>query len=117
MKRLLSLTLLLFASLSMISCKGSKVLLRSDLYSFDTQKDSSDGFTLVVPLTLSDFGEDTELLCIPGVVKVQLRQHNPKDIEVQNYPAFKMPDGRCPVLEAVLTLYPPTGDSPRDMKS
>lgn len=141
MKRLLYLSLTVLACLLMAGCsgqgdpgEGSLVALRGDSFSFDTKtapslvlpKESgpfqgafldnpSDGFTMVVPLSLSDFSEDTELLCIPGTVMVKLRQHNPRDIERQNYPAGKMPDGLCPVLEATLTLWPPSAHSAQDM--
>ena len=130
MKRLLFPGLLLAACLSIAACKnGSKVLLRSDLFTFDTSAEPTailpagggpagnlcsepqQGFTMVIPVTLADFEQDAELVSIPGVLSVKLRQHNPKDVEKQNYPAGPMPDGRVPVLEASLTLYPPEGAS------
>ena len=110
MKRF-SILCLLAACCSLVACKGSKVSLRGDSFSFDTQTppavilpaaggpassftdEPRDGFTIVIPLLLSSFTEDTELLCIPGTVNVRLRLHNPKDVETQNYPAGKMPDG------------------------
>jgi hypothetical protein len=36
---------------------------------------------------------------------VRLRQHEPQDRERQNYPAFHMPDGSVPVLEATVVLH------------
>lgn len=39
------------------------------------------------------------------MLRVQLRQQDPLDRKRQNYPAFKMPDGSVPVLEATLTLH------------
>lgn len=39
------------------------------------------------------------------MLSVRLRQHSPSDRNRQNYPAFKMPDGSVPVLEANLTLH------------
>ncbi len=75
--------------------------------------DAESGFTIVCDITLADFDTDAEIMGIPGVLSVCLRQHNPHDIAKQNYPAGPMPDGRVPVLEAALTLYPPEGA--RDM--
>ena len=68
---------------------------------------------MVTPVTLTDFEEDSELISIPGLLSVKLRHHDPNDIVKQNYPAGVMADGRVPVLEASLTLYPPEGA--RDM--
>ena len=134
MKRLLILSVLLMAGCAATDDDGSMVLLRGDSFSFDTDKapdvvlqegcgtsqitflaNPEAGFTMAMPLTLSDFTEDTELVCIPGTVVVKLRQHNPKDVEVQNYPAGKMSDGRCPVLEATITLLHPADQSPQNM--
>lgn len=134
MKRLFPLGILFIACLSFTACngdKGSKVLLRSDFYFFDTPGAPTEilpvaegcldtfadglqeGFTIVTPVTLADFEEDAELISIPGILSVKLRHHDPKDIAKQNYPAGVMDDGRVPVLEASLTLYPPEGA--RDM--
>lgn len=44
------------------------------------------------------------LLEIPGVLDLCLRQHEPSDRGAQNYPAYPMPDGTVPVLEATLML-------------
>jgi hypothetical protein len=133
MKRFFSLSLLIASSLFLTSCNGSKVSLRGDSFSFDTQTppavilpaaggpassftdEPRDGFTIVIPLLLSSFTKDTELLCIPGTVNVRLRLHNPKDVETQNYPAGKMPDGSCPVLESTLTLWSPSYEGSRNM--
>ena len=43
----------------------------------------------------------------PGVLNVRLRQHDPPDRNRQNYPAFKMPDGSVPVLEATIVIHSP----------
>jgi hypothetical protein len=48
-------------------------------------------------------GEKT-ILEIPEVLSVRLRQHDALDRNRQNYPAFKMPDGSVPVLEATIRL-------------
>lgn len=119
MKRQLTLISLLFVLLLPACESGSKVLLRSNEFSFDTAAATADsidaegGFTIVCDITLADFDTDAEIMGIPGVLSVCLRQHNPHDIAKQNYPAGPMPDGRVPVLEAALTLYPPEGA--RDM--
>lgn len=49
-------------------------------------------------------GEKT-ILEIPAVLRVLLRQHDPRDRNRQNYAAFRMPDGSVPVLEAEVTLH------------
>ena len=112
MRRNLILCLML-ACLALPACKGSKVLLRSDAVSFDTLATSGAGFTIVTRLTLADFEKEVSLISIPEVLAVRLRQHNPGEVDKQNYPAGPMGDGRVPVLEASLTLYPPEGA--RDM--
>ncbi len=115
MKRYLLLLSLSFAVLATACEDGSKVLLRSDEVSFDTTAattsviNAEDGFTIISSITLADFEGDAEIMSIPGVLSVKLRQHSPKDISKQNYPAGPMADGRVPVLEAALTLYPPEG--------
>ena len=117
MKRQLLLISLLFALLLSACESGSKVLLRSNEFAFDTAAatadsiDAESGFTIVSDITLAEFDTDAEIMSIPGVLSVKLRQHKPADIAKQNYPAGPMPDGRVPVLEAALTLYPPEGAS------
>ena len=120
MKRFLPLFFFLAALLPvMAGCRegGSKVLLRSNEVLFDTAVAPAAfvapeaGFTIVASLTLADFDGNAELMSVPGVLAVRLRQHDRADIAKQNYPAGPMPDGRVPVLEAALTLYPPEGAS------
>src|SRR5262249_2367052 len=48
---------------------------------------------------------EKNILDIPEVLRVVLRQHNSQDRARQNYPAFKLPDGSTPVLEATLQLH------------
>ena len=115
MKRHLLLCSLISLILVTACESGSKVLLRSNSVTFDTTAATAvtvapkDGFTIVSDLALADFGEDTELISIPEVLTVKLRQHNPADVSMQNYPAGPMADGRVPVLEASLKLCPPEG--------
>ncbi len=62
-------------------------------------------FTVKLTVTLKKFEGEKTILEIPGVLKVQLRQHDPLNRDRQNYPAFKMPDGSVPVLEATVVLH------------
>ena len=71
---------------------------------FAAHSKTKDGFTIKLTADLKKFDADKTILEIPGVLSVRLRQHNPGDRKRQNYPAFKMPDGTVPVLEANLTL-------------
>lgn len=72
--------------------------------SFAAPAKTTDGFTIRFTVDLKKFDRDREILDIPWVVNVRLRQHDPKDRYRQNYPAFKMEDGTVPVLEASLAL-------------
>jgi len=65
----------------------------------------TNGFTVKFTLDLKKFDGYKEILQIPDVLSVVLRQHNPMDRNRQNYPAFKMPDGSVPVLEATIKLH------------
>ncbi|MCC7374586.1 MAG: hypothetical protein IT581_08015 [Verrucomicrobiales bacterium] len=62
------------------------------------------GFTLKFTLACQPFEAEQTVLEIDRVLRVRLRQHDPKDRRRQNYPAFPMPDGSVPVLEATLFL-------------
>ena len=65
-----------------------------------------DGFTVELTVDLKQFdGQRRNILEMPDVLTVSLRHHDPFDRERQNYPAFKMPDGSVPVLEANVALY------------
>src|SRR5262249_2498732 len=63
------------------------------------------GFTLKMRVDSKKFDGELEILGIPEVLSVRLRQHDPENRERQNYPAFKMADGTVPVLEAKLVLH------------
>lgn len=63
------------------------------------------GFTVKFAVDLKPLPSEKTLLEIPGVLRVRLRPHDPRDRNRQNYPAFKMPDGSVPVLEATVTLH------------
>lgn len=66
---------------------------------------ATNGFTVKLTVDLKKFDIERNLLDIPQVLRVRLRQHNPQDRNRQNYPAFKLPDGSVPVLEATLRLH------------
>ena len=63
------------------------------------------GFTVKFTVDLKKFGGEKNILEISDVLSVRLRQHDPLDRNRQNYPAFKMPDGSVPVLEANVVLH------------
>lgn len=65
------------------------------------------GFSVSFTVNLEVPTFDRHIVEIPGVLDVCLRQHNPLDRNRQNYPAYKMPDGSVPVLEAGLELKSP----------
>ncbi|MDR2472735.1 MAG: hypothetical protein LBD53_04100 [Tannerella sp.] len=70
--------------------------------------DPKKGFTLKFSLTTKPFKNEETVLEIHNILTVRLRQHDRNTRDRQNYPAFKMPDNSCPVLEAALKLklYP-----------
>lgn len=72
---------------------------------FVAPANTTNGFTLRLRLKLSPSQAEHRILEIPQVLQVVQRQHDPRDRRRQNYPAFKMPDGSVPVLEATLTLH------------
>ena len=63
-----------------------------------------ESFTLKFSVSVTFPVKDVNLLEIPGLLCVKLRQHDPSDWSRQNYPSFPMPDGTVPVLEASLDL-------------
>jgi Glycosyl hydrolases family 32 N-terminal domain len=67
--------------------------------------DERNSFTLKLSVNLNRFSGEATVLEIPHVLGVRLRQHDPRDRNRQNYPAYKMADGSVPVLEASLTLH------------
>jgi len=70
--------------------------------------DIEKGFTIKLNVDLKNVDGEETILEIPQTVNVRLRQHDAQKRERQNYPAFKMPDGSVPVLEASITLQLPT---------
>jgi hypothetical protein len=72
---------------------------------FSAPANPTGSFTVKLAVDLKVFQGEKTILEIPRVVQVRLRQHNPQDRNRQNYPAFRMPDGSVPVLEASLELH------------
>lgn len=75
----------------------------------------TNGFTIKFTADLRRFDRERNLLEIPDVLSVRLRQSDPLDRGPQNYPAFKMPDGSVPVLEATVVLHSPEHPTWRNM--
>ena len=73
--------------------------------SFNVPVNTNGSFSIKLTANLKGFSAEERLLEIPGFLVVNLRQHDPGDRRRQNYPAFPMPDGSVPVLEATLTLH------------
>lgn len=67
----------------------------------------SSSFSIKMQVNLKSENMGKTLLNIPGVLSLKSFQHDVKDRKHQNYPAYPMPDGSVPVLEAALRLYPP----------
>ncbi|MBM3889416.1 MAG: hypothetical protein FJ388_09850 [Verrucomicrobia bacterium] len=72
---------------------------------FAVPANTTNGFTVKLTVDLKKFDGEKNILDIPEVLSVRLRQHDPLDRKRQNYPAFKMPDGSVPVLEATVALH------------
>ena len=66
---------------------------------------TTNSFTVKFTVDVKKFDGEKKILEIPNVLSVRLRQHDPLDRNRQNYPAFKMPDGSVPVLEANVVLH------------
>ena len=71
-----------------------------DVAEFAGPVNATDGFTVKFTVDLKPFDGEKTILEIPNVLSVRLRQHDPLDRNRQNYPAYRMPDGSVPVLEA-----------------
>lgn len=72
---------------------------------FARPANGTNGFTVKFTADFKKFDGEKIILEIPNVLSVCLRQANPLDRGPQNYPAFKMPDGSVPVLEARIVLH------------
>ena len=75
----------------------------------------SSSFTIKMRVNLDPEKSTSSILNIPGLLKLSTFQQNPADRKYQNYPAYPLPDGSVPVLEAALRLYPPTESKGKDM--
>ena len=71
-------------------------------------EDNEKGFTIRFKVDLKQFDGEETIIEIPKLLNVRLRQHSAQNRRQQNYPAFKMPDGSVPVLEASIALQLPT---------
>lgn len=83
----------------------STLTARAPQAEFAAPAHTTNGFTVKLTVDLKQFAGEKTILEIPDVLSVRLRQHDPQDRKRQNYPAFKMPDGSVPVLEATLALH------------
>lgn len=82
---------------------------------FTSPADSS-SFTIKLKVDLKKTESHKTLLTIPDVLQLSCFPHDPTDRKGQNYPAYPMPDGSVPVLEAALSLHLPVEPSEaRDM--
>ena len=72
---------------------------------FAAPANATSSFTVKFTVDLKKFDGEKNILDIPQVLGVRLRQHDPHDRNRQNYPAFPMPDGTVPVLEANVVLH------------
>lgn len=72
---------------------------------FAAPRSTTNGFTIKLKADLQPPRSEQVLLEIPQVLRVLVRQHDPTDRRRQNYPAFRMPDGSVPVLEATLAVH------------
>ncbi|MDQ0641182.1 hypothetical protein QF042_004747 [Pedobacter sp. W3I1] len=96
------------SALSTLSSKTRSVI-------FKSPSDSS-SFTIKLLVNLKAGSANKTLIDIPEVLKVTMFQHDAKDRKRQNYPAYLLPDGSDPVLEASLRLHSLTEpNGPRDM--
>ncbi|RHJ76307.1 hypothetical protein [Parabacteroides sp. AM08-6] len=101
-----------FWSFKTLPVAQSRLSGQSPQASLSVPSDITKGFTLTFRVNLEDFDSEQNILEIPEVMRVCLRQHDVNDRKQQNYPAFKMPDGSVPVLEASLALQLPVEANP-----
>jgi hypothetical protein len=71
---------------------------------FSPPPGQTNSFTVKFTFDSKTFEGQKTILEISNVLSVRLRQHDRQDRKRQNYPAFKMPDGSVPVLEAMVLL-------------
>ena len=93
-------------------CSAHKITLGGNVGSAPCPSVLQKSFSLTAQIDIQRFESDTEILSIDDILSVRLRQHDPKDIRRQNYPAGKMPDGSVPVLEAGIRLQLPADCTP-----
>jgi hypothetical protein len=71
---------------------------------FAAPANTTGSFTLKFTVNAKKFEGTKNILDVPNVLSVRLQQGS-QDRKGQNYPAFKMPDGSLPVLEATVVLH------------
>ena len=97
------LTLLWFFNTSQPA--RSTLTAQSPQAEFAPPANTTAGFTVKFTANLKNFDSEKNLLEIPNVLSVRLRQPDPLDRGPQNYSAFNMPNGSVPVLEATVVLH------------
>ncbi|MDR0575479.1 MAG: hypothetical protein LBG96_15920 [Tannerella sp.] len=95
----------IFTSAEVVAGTLTRQMPQSDFLKPD---DVKKGFAVKFSVDLKPFSIDETILKIPQILTVRLRQHDRQNRDQQNYPAFSMPDGSVPILEASvrLKLYP-----------
>ena len=126
------LPVIIFATISILllmSCTKGQTPVQLELYSspwsFNTEEKplgtlsyqnqsadiaipgDSSSFTIKLQVNLPEVNSRKSILTIPGILEVAIYQHDINDRNQQNYPAYPMPDGSVPVLEASLLLHLP----------
>ena len=101
MKRTINMNL----TLTLVAVLYSTLAAQTPQAEFAAPANPKNGFALKFTLNLKTFDGEENILEIPHVLSVRLRQHDPRDRRRQNYPAFTMHDGSVPVLEANIVLH------------
>lgn len=70
----------------------------------------TDGFTVIFSAQFGEVDTESLLLDIHEILQVTIGQHPADKWQPQNYPAYPMPDGSIPVLEAKLWLDDEVGN-------
>ncbi len=98
-------TMIMNLTLALIAVLYSTLAAQSPQTEFAAPANPKSSFTVTFKLNLKTFAGEKNILEIPHVLSVRLRQHDPRDRNRQNYPAYTMRDGSVPVLEANVVLH------------
>ncbi len=71
---------------------------------FSVSNNGEESFSIKMKVRFQPFEKEQEIMEIPGVTWVRIRQADPNNRQRENYPASPMPDGSVPIVEAVLRL-------------